>query len=319
MRNCLRSPLLCVFVMAGYFNLAQGGEMDHSDHADDSNHANHTNHAGSKDHANSSTSAIEAIFNWAENNYQEIFPSQQATQILESWRYRAYPTGSSGNVFIGAKDNEIYVQGGPWGADNPVFIDTVPNLLSQIFPKEHGFISNGCIITDFAKNNLPAEVLSDLDCEMRAWLNKDGSALKYKITISGMELINSNENTQDDIHGLHIHNHTSNPPENPKGPHVLNVFASPNFDDADVVIKPVQGIIEGIWSDIDENLSFGEPDNSHKLSGLLGELCNGKIFSAGHGAFEDAPGHRAPYIKMLLSPTPQGEQICKDLGFSGVN
>lgn len=311
MKDCLKPPFLflCVFMIAGYISLAQSSELDHSDHDDGSGHTNHT---GSKDHANRSTSAIEVIFNWSENNYQAIFPSHQPTQIFESWRYRAYPTGPSGSVFIGAKDNEIYVQGGPWESDNPVFIDTIPNLLSQIFPKEHGFISDNCIITDFANNNLPTEALSDLDCEIKAWLNEDGSALKYKITISGMELINSNGDDQDDLYGLHIHNHTLNPPENPKGPHVLNVFASPNFDDSDIVVKPVQGVIEGIWSDIDENLSFGEPDNSHKLSKLLDELCNGKIFSAGHGAFEDAPGHRAPYVKMHLNPTPQGEQICAD-------
>ena len=304
MKNGLKSLLfLCFFTLFGSSSLVLAQEAGH-------NHdAGHDHGGGSKDHANSSTSSIEVIFNWAENNHPDIFTSQQPTLIHESWRYRDYPA----DILIGVDDDKVYGRGGPWDTENPVYIDSVYNLLSLIFPEEHGFISSGCTITEFAVN-LPADAQSKLDCEMRAWLNEDGSALKYRIKVSGMEFINSNGDVQDDISGIHVHNHTENLPENPKGPHVLNAFASPAFDDSDVVVRPAQGIIEGIWSDIDENLSFGEPHNSHQLSGLLNELCTGKIFAAAHGTFEDSPGHFAPYVKMILNPTSQGEQICRDLG-----
>jgi hypothetical protein len=148
---------------------------------------------------------------------------------------------------------------------------------------------------------------------MKAWLDKNANALKYRIKITGMELIDSDGSTQDDLNQLHIHKNTApdGTPENPKGPHQLNVFREPAFDDDDVIVKPVQGVIRGIWDDGDENLSFGEPDNSHTLTENLELLCDGKIFSAGHGDVEDRPGHKAPYIKMLLEPTKSGEKACK--------
>lgn len=102
---------------------------------------------------------------------------------------------------------------------------------------------------------------------------------------------------------------------NPKEPHQLNVFENPGFDDSQVVVKLVQGIVKGIWDDMDENLSFGEPDNSHTLTENLGLLCEDKVFSAVHGEFEDRPDHKDPYVKMLLEPTKQGSKICDELGF----
>ena len=128
-----------------------------------------------------------------------------------------------------------------------------------------------------------------------------------------MELIDSDASTQDDLNQLHIHKNTLGTTENPRGPHQLNVFREPGFDDADLKIRPVQGVIKGIWDDGDENLSYGEPDNSHTLTENLELLCNGEIFSAGHGDVEDRPGHKAPYIKMLLEPTKNGEKACKKI------
>jgi hypothetical protein len=183
------------------------------------------------------------------------------------------------------------------------------------FSKRPDFVSENCIVTSFATNNLSPEALDSLDCKMQAWLDNKGKSLKYKIEIAGMELINSNASTQDDVDGAHIHKMTAGIVENPKGPHQLNVFAHPGFDDSDVVIKPVQGIIKGIWDDGDENLSYGEPDNSHTLTENLQLLCEGKVFSAVHGDAEDTPGHKAPYLKMLLEPTKDGEKVCKKLGF----
>ncbi|MDH5568396.1 MAG: hypothetical protein OEX98_01220 [Nitrosopumilus sp.] len=183
------------------------------------------------------------------------------------------------------------------------------------FAKKPSFVSDQCIVTDFAKNNLSQESLDLLDCKMRAWLDNKGTALKYKINISGMQLIDDNGSTADDVNQLHIHKNTLGTQDNPQGPHQLNVFREPNFDDSDVFIKPVQGVIQGIWTDEDENLSYGEPDNSHTLTENLALLCDSQIFSAAHGDVEDRPGHKAPYFKMLLEPTKEGEKICKKLGF----
>jgi hypothetical protein len=183
------------------------------------------------------------------------------------------------------------------------------------FSKKPDFESKNCIVTSYATNNLSPEALASLDCSMQAWLDHKGESLVYKITISGMELIDSDDNIHDDLYQLHIHKNTSGTPEAPKGPHQLNVYRGPGFNDADLIVLPVQGELNGIWDDGDENLSYGEPDNSHKLSEDLQLLCDGQIFSAGHGEVEDTPGHHAPYIKMLLEPTKSGEKVCKKLGF----
>ncbi len=100
MRNCTKSLALsfCMFVFLGTANLA------------------------------SADPEIETIFNWAENNFAELFPSHQTTQVIEPWTFRHYP---STEIYVGAKDNEIFVLGGPWG-QNPTFIDSVPNLITQI-------------------------------------------------------------------------------------------------------------------------------------------------------------------------------------------
>lgn len=75
-------------------------------------------------------SDAEALLNWAENTYPELFPSPRATQSLEPWLYRFYPET---NTYAGVNknDNGVYVMGGPWG-DNPTYIDNLPNLISFI-------------------------------------------------------------------------------------------------------------------------------------------------------------------------------------------
>jgi hypothetical protein len=170
-------------------------------------------------------------------------------------------------------------------------------------------------VTGFARNNLSPEALPALACQMQAWLDNMGRGLFYKIQITGMELVDSDGDTQDDVNQLHIHKNTTGTATDPRGPHQLNVFRAPGFDDSDAIIKPVQGIITGIWNDTDENLSYGEPDNSHKLSDNLELLCDGQIFAAAHGDAEDTPGHKAPYLKMQLEPTNYGDTVCHRLGF----
>ncbi|MBX3639653.1 MAG: hypothetical protein KF888_03940 [Nitrosomonas sp.] len=75
------------------------------------------------------TSQIETLFNWAENTFPELFPDPQITQMVDPWAFRHYPATG---IYAGVKNDEVFVLGGPWGTDNPTFIDTLPNLLTQI-------------------------------------------------------------------------------------------------------------------------------------------------------------------------------------------
>lgn len=174
------------------------------------------------------------------------------------------------------------------------------------FSKKPDFESKNCIVTGFA-SNLSPEAQEALDCSMQAWLDNKGKSLVYKIAISGMELIDSDANTQDDLYQLHVHKNILGTPENPMGPHVLDVYRAPTFGDADLVVLPVQGELRGIWDDGDHDPLTAE--NNIEL------LCSSQIFAAGHGDVEDTPGHHAPYIKMSLEPTKSGEKVCKKLGF----
>lgn len=70
----------------------------------------------------------EILFNWAENNYSQYFPSHQTTQSFEPWLFRFYPETS---IYAGVNttDNGVYALGGPWGNVSPTYIDSLPNLL----------------------------------------------------------------------------------------------------------------------------------------------------------------------------------------------
>ena len=185
------------------------------------------------------------------------------------------------------------------------------------FDKKPSFVSEDCIITNFEaieyeEFTSPSEdFIRELDCEMKAWLDKKGAGLKYKIKISGMELIDSNtihhfDGSFDDIDGIHIHKMNQDTDvTNPMGPHVLDTFGNPQFGDSDVVVKPVKGIVKGVWDD---------GDIPYTLSENLDLLCDGRIFTAVHGEEEDRADHKAPYMKMVLEPTKQGKKICDKLG-----
>jgi len=188
------------------------------------------------------------------------------------------------------------------------------------FSKKPDFESKNCIMTPYASGTgiytdvpdgkgLTSEAFGALDCSFKAWFDKKGPSLVYKIVINGMELIDSDANTQDDLYQLHIHKNTNSEgtPENPKGPHVLDVYRAPTFGDADLVVLPVQGELRGIWDDGDHEPLTDENN--------LERLCNSEIFAAGHGDELDKPGHHAPYVKMLLEPTKEGDKVCKKLGF----
>lgn len=78
------------------------------------------------------TPEIETIFNWAQTNFPEFFSEPQATQMVGEWTFRHYPSSPAGDVYAGVNNGEVFVLGGPWGSDNPTFIDSVVNLTSQI-------------------------------------------------------------------------------------------------------------------------------------------------------------------------------------------
>lgn len=76
-------------------------------------------------------SDIEKLLNWAEKTYPQYFPTQQTTQSFMPWLYRFYPdTGIYAGV--NTNNNGVYVLGGPWGNENPIFIDFLPNLIGNL-------------------------------------------------------------------------------------------------------------------------------------------------------------------------------------------
>ncbi len=74
------------------------------------------------------TGDTEILFNWAESNYSQYFPSHQTTSSVEPWLFRFYPET---NIYLGVNttDNGVYVLGGPWRNVSPTYLDSLPNLL----------------------------------------------------------------------------------------------------------------------------------------------------------------------------------------------
>ncbi len=68
---------------------------------------------------------IEEIFDWGERQYSEFFPNHKVTQFLDPWMYRFYP---STGIYLGEKENEIFVLGGPFGNIAPKFVGAVDEL-----------------------------------------------------------------------------------------------------------------------------------------------------------------------------------------------
>ncbi len=76
------------------------------------------------------TNDAETLFNWAETNFPQFFPTHQGTQSIEPWLYRFYPDNQ---IYLGVNknDNAVYVLGGSFGND-PKKIDSLTTLISQI-------------------------------------------------------------------------------------------------------------------------------------------------------------------------------------------
>jgi len=71
----------------------------------------------------------EVLFNWAEQNYSDFFPTVAKTQTFNEWTYRFYPkTG----IYVGVNKNDqsAYLLGGRFG-NNPVFVGKLSDLLVQ--------------------------------------------------------------------------------------------------------------------------------------------------------------------------------------------
>ena len=75
------------------------------------------------------TNEIETVFNWAENNFPELFPNHQATRTITPWTFRFYP---STGIAVGVKGDELFVLGGPWGTESPTRVGEMTNVLAQI-------------------------------------------------------------------------------------------------------------------------------------------------------------------------------------------
>ena len=138
------------------------------------------------------------------------------------------------------------------------------------------------------------------------WLDKDGDALKYRISIKNMDISGgATSETSDDVTKLHLH-------ENTEGAHVLNVYKAPGQDDDNLVVKPTKGIIKGVWDDSDENQSYGGHNNSETLTSQLMNLCNGNLFTMIHG------DGGAGVLRGDIELTSNGEKICKKLDKKGL-
>ena len=55
---------------------------------------------------------LDQLFNWAEKTYPQFFPARQVSFKVIGYYARYYPTT---DIYIGAKDNEVYVLGAPFG------------------------------------------------------------------------------------------------------------------------------------------------------------------------------------------------------------
>ncbi len=90
----------------------------------------------------------DIIFNWAEQDYPQYFPSHETTQISDPWFYRYY---QQTNTYVGVnnQDNGVYVLGGTFGP-TPLLVNTVANLVkvanvdpSSVFGVWHTSIPGG--------------------------------------------------------------------------------------------------------------------------------------------------------------------------------
>jgi hypothetical protein len=75
-------------------------------------------------------SDAEALFNWAETTYPQIFQTHQTTQQSGPWIYRHY---AANGVYAGINknDNKVYVMGAHWGS-TPVVVGPLTTLMATV-------------------------------------------------------------------------------------------------------------------------------------------------------------------------------------------
>ena len=159
----------------------------------------------------------------------------------------------------------------------------------------------------------PDGTLDGADCSVKASFNKKADALEYRIQITGMEVVDTDGNPDNDIGKMHFHKADSfmaNNPDNPMGPqHILNIFKKPAMDDDDLVIKPIQGIFSGIWDESDTVDRDGPNDDTFDITSEVTQeaLCQGETFLMVHGNIAGLPG----FIKASIQTTDEGDKFCE--------
>jgi len=74
---------------------------------------------------------IDALLDWAQNRFPDLFSGAAGSQTFEKYRYRHYP--ATGN-YVGVAYGDIYVQG-PAFAAHPQFVGTLHRYQCQAFPQ----------------------------------------------------------------------------------------------------------------------------------------------------------------------------------------
>jgi len=193
------------------------------------------------------------------------------------------------------------------------------------FPKKPHFETADCRIAmpdmiETVQSQLEIEVnpdgtLDGADCSVKAWFNKKADALKYRIQISGMQVVDDDANPLNDIGKMHFHktmDFMNENPDNPMGPqHILNIFRLPAMDDNNLVVKPIQGIFRGIWDASDTVDREGKNDDTFDITAEVTQesLCQGETFLMVHG--QTHGGGLPGFIKAAIQPTDAGEKFCE--------
>ncbi len=159
----------------------------------------------------------------------------------------------------------------------------------------------------------------------KAWLIYEDGEIKLKYRIKTNMDLNAGwpltASDVDDITKIHLHNNVPGV----AGPHVLNVYKAPAQDDADLVVKPLKGVVKGIWDNGDANdLAPAGPSHNDSFvftevnplnnKILLAELCEGNIYANVHGTGDQGPGA----LRGNFEATDRGEKICNFLEKKGV-
>lgn len=159
----------------------------------------------------------------------------------------------------------------------------------------------------------PDGTLDGADCSVEASFNKKADALEYRIQVTGMEVVDTDGNPNNDIGKMHFHQASffimgSDDPMG--GQHILNIFKKPAMDDEHLIIKPIQGIFSGIWDESDAVSREGDHHNdTFDISAEVTQetLCQGEAFLMVHGNIAGLPG----FIKASIQPTDNGEKFCE--------